>query len=212
MSEKSSPFKGKPKSGGGGGDFPIPSEDTHEAVCVALIDMGTHHEEPFKPGDKARDVRKVLLVWEIVDEEVPGTGHNHLIAKEYTASFHEMASIRKMAENLLGADLMDSSGDIVYERLLGQPAYLTIKHTAGEKRSYAKIDSVGPVPKAKRAKIDPAKRTPFVWTMADGDPEELPNWLPYVWGKPVPERIRESLELAGSKPASGGKSSGDIPF
>jgi hypothetical protein len=201
------PWQGQAKADGGDFKTDIPSEDTHQARVVALIDLGTHHET-FQNGD-AKDMRKCLICFEL-DEEMTGMkGTNHVVAKQYTMSFHEKANLRQLAEALLneGQKFAADSG-VDYERLLGRPCMIQIAHTkkVSEKgeRTYTNIKSITAVPKKLREGVFAPKRKVTVWSLGD-DLEALPSWLPRLYGEEIKDVIGRCRELKGAAPAARGE-------
>jgi hypothetical protein len=80
---------------------------------------------------------------------------------------------------------------------------------------YAKIDSVTKLPKMMaQHKVTPSVK-PFTWSLGD-DLNEIPDWIPYLYGKPVKTKIGECEEMSGGRTAaakaatSGTKTGGPI--
>lgn len=215
----SNPFRGRPVAGGGEGvgTREVPSADTHEARCVALIDLGTHAEAFGNEEPKPK--RKVYLVWEL-DEKMSASTYNHVIGQELTLSFHEKAGLRLLAEALLnGGARFAADADIDYSKLLGAAAMVTITHQTNGDRTFARLakGGIGPVPKNRRDKVFKPTRQPLAWSVGQGDPAELPDWLPWYFGRPLAEKIRESREMsADAAPADNGEgevaAEDDTPF
>lgn len=206
-SQRVSPFKGTPKADTGGGDWTqeLPSENTHEARIVALIDLGTHPES-FK-GEPEKDNHKCILVYEL-DEDSSIKGVNHVICVKYTLSTHEKASLRKLAEAILldGRKYPEQTNSIDYELLLGQPCTVQISHKTGQgekaDRTYPVIGTIGPVARKYRAKVFEPQRVPFAWYVGD-DLADLPTWLPRSYSEPIVEIVKRCNELRGQpQPAS----------
>jgi hypothetical protein len=194
---RNSPFKGQPKADGGDFKTEVPSEDTHDARVVALIDLGTHSES-FK-GEAEKKVRKCFLVFEL-DEEMTGMkGVNHVVGVRYTMSFHEKATLRKIAETILN-DGQKFSGEVDYEELVGQPCRVQISHTVktGEKgeRTYANVGTISAVSKKQRDKVFAAKRETSVWYVGDSL-DDLPDYLPRIYGEEAKDIIGRCLEVRG---------------
>lgn len=205
---RTNPFKGKAKAAGDG-DFKteIPSADTHDARVVAMIDLGTH-EESYQGAEPA-DKRKCLIVFEL-DEEMTGMkGVNHVIAKEYTLSFHEKASLRQLAELLTNdGKPFAADSDVDLDAMLGLPCAVTIAHEQGKgekaDRTYARLKQVSAVARKKHPQHFKAKREVVSWFVGD-DPAELPDYLPRVYGEKVEDKIARCKELGGSSSAADGE-------
>ena len=123
--------------------LPAPA-GVHSAVCVDEIDMGmvTNHFQP-----DAAPVPTVRLVWQIGEDMQDGKPF--LIKKDYRASLHEKAALRKDLEawrgkpftpvDLLGFDL---------ENVVGAPATLNIIHKQGSKGgTFSNIAGIMPLAK-----------------------------------------------------------------
>ncbi len=205
------PFQGKARADGGG-DFKteIPSEDTHEARVVALIDLGTH-KESFQGGPEKLQ-RKVYLVYEL-DEEMTGMkGTNHVVGVRYTLSFHEKSNLRQLAEAILNEGVKYKPDEAYsYGDLLGQPCTVQIAHdkktTEKGERIYARVGTIAAVGKKARAKVFAAKRELAEWYVGHSS-ESLPDYLPRIYGEEVTEVIGRCQELA-LKAASEGE--GEAP-
>lgn len=208
--QRTNPFKGQAKADGGDFKTEIPSEDTHDARIIGLVDLGTHMES-FK-GEAPKAQRKCLLVFEL-DEEMTGTrGVNHVVGVEYTLSYHEKASLRKLAETILN-DGQKYKGDVDYGELLGQPCAVQVSHTVkqtdnGERR-YVKVGAISAVNKKKRESHFKAKRPQVVWCVGD-DLSDLPDFLPRIWGEKVEDKIGRCHEVKG-QPAAEADDGGGIP-
>lgn len=193
------------------GQSEIPPSGSHPAVLVALIDLGTRTEQYQQQAEK--DVRKVLLAWELVSEKKSGSTMNHVVGRDYTLSMNEKAALREMVRRWRGSDLKEGE-DFDLMKLMGRPCLLTIVHKAsGTGRTYAKVDGIAPMPKGMTA--PKAQRTPIAWSVAEADLDEgIPSedgdtdWLPFLYGRPVHEVIKESKEYRqrkGGAPADDGE-------
>lgn len=196
----SDPFKGKPKSGEGNFTREIPSEDTHHARIVGLIDLGTH-EESFQ-GEPAKPARKVMLAFEL--DEVDSQRQNFIVIKEYKLSFHEKAGLRLLAESVIndGKKFPDED-EIDYKALLGQPCQVQISHDASGERTFVKIKMISSMPKKQREQCFKPQRKPVSWFLGS-DMKGIPGWLPYYFGKSIHDIIKESAEMAGGNGNSNG--------
>ncbi len=183
-------------STGGGADGeprPLPDAGQQAAVIVGLVDLGTH-EDRYNEGKKRR---RLLVVFELTGEPVPGTDHNHVLGKEVTLSFHEKSNLVDIARSVLRIKGADAE-DISFADLLGKPCSVEVEHgTAKSGMDFARIKSVGgPI---KGIKTPAPKRKRLCWMMeSDGNWElkQLPEWLPFVFGRPVPDIVRGSEEWA----------------
>jgi hypothetical protein len=176
-------FKQKATSGG---DYAIPPAGAHPAV---LVDLGTHE---YTYNGKITKNRKVFLVWELTAEPNQGGG-NFVVGCDYTLRLNPKAALQAIVEKWRGRALGEGE-EFELTALLGTPCLLTLVHKSSQNnRTYAKIDSIGPLPKGMAA--PPATLTPFCWEI--GDAAELPGWLPFVYGEPAQDVIARSAERTG---------------
>lgn len=189
----SNPFVGrKATSDGNGQEFERPPADTHDARLVGIVDLGTHVEE-YK--GETKDRRSVLLVWELVREQMAGSKFNFVIGQSMTLSFHEKSRLLQLLETLRGKPFA-ADEEIDLSKLLNFPALVTVVHEESKSsgKTYAKIKSVGPMPKGQRAACPVPKRTPFLWTFELDQPIPEYDWLPYHYGQEIGDVIRTSKE------------------
>jgi hypothetical protein len=196
------------------------------AVCVGIIDLGTHEAEfrdRVKNSTRKRSYRYVALVWELTSEpRVSIPAKNHLISRHFPLTFSDKSGLRLTLQSWRGKTY--AAGDQVdLAQFLGKPCMLTIARavsTAGN--AFAKITACGPVPRGMA--VPPPKVTPFVWQIGDAPIETLAVYpqLPFVLGMPLKEKIARSREATGQPVTAeqwnaeqGGQSDdgrGDTPF
>lgn len=135
---------GRYASDAGGGDFKQAPQGNHVARCIALIDLGTHHDE-YEGKPIVRN--QVMVRWELPNEmeEFSGERKPMIVSKFYTNSLSEKANLRKdleswrsrafTIEELMKFDLMN---------ILGKPCMLSVVHT---EKGKAKVASVAALPK-----------------------------------------------------------------
>ena len=109
-------------SSSGEGNFEVCSPGSHPAVCIGIIDLGTHTES--FPGSPAKQTHKIFICWEIPGEK-KSDGTSHVMGREYTCSFHEMAGLRKMVESWRSKKFAEGE-DFDLSKLLGQACLLTV--------------------------------------------------------------------------------------
>jgi hypothetical protein len=199
VSTRQSPFRGAPVKDQGDYKTETPSEDTHDARIVALIDLGTHRES-FQGGEE-KEKRQAVVVFEL-DEEMSGTkGVNHVVAVRYTMSFHEKASLRLLAEAILNDGKRYGEGEIDYELLLGQPCTVQISHvkkaTDKGERTYGRVGTIAAVPKKHRERVFKPRRKLTVWMLGDPMTDLPTDWLPRIYGERVEDVIGRCLEMKG---------------
>ncbi len=180
-------FNLKANSGSGGG-FVKPPAGNHPAVCVAVIDLGTHTRE-F--NGQAKDQRQIYFCWELPTETVAGTtGTHHVIATRLTASLNEKAKLRQWIEGRRAAAIPDGQDYNVFDEV-GKPCLLNVKAN-GE---YVNVEGMSALPKG--FTVPPTQNKGFYFSLNDyeGGPISLPAWLPYLFGQPVLDVIEASAEV-----------------
>jgi len=178
-------MKLKTKTAGSGDfEYQLCPEGTHDAVCVAVVDLGT--QPPSGKFVEQGPKRKVYLVFELVEEAT-----RPLIAKDYTASLHEKSALRKVAEAVAGRKFGDDE-EIDIARLAGRKCLISVTHTGAE-RKYHNVSGV--LPAKKNAAINDPQHKPFTWFLDDGTPFRGPDWLPFWYGKSVEEVVANCAEM-----------------
>ena len=187
----------------GGGDFETLKAGAYPAVLVALVDLGTHQEEfeereGKRKGQKTvKDMRKVLLVWELTGE-ANSKGENFIIGKDFNVTFTEKAALRKFCETWRGKKFAENENFNI-SVLVGKSCLITTTEgTSAKGKSYAKLENVGPLP---RGMVAPApKHAPQAYPLGSS----LPEWLPYIYGTKPADYVASSIEIRGktAKPAT----------
>ena len=183
------------------GTSEVPPAGNHPAVLVAMIDLGTHMET-FKDDKKGTSkdalVHKLFLCWELVTEKMSGMKDvNHVIAREYNATFSPKSKFRLMIEGWRGKAFSNDE-EFDPKKLLGQKCLISVKHkTSQQGNEYAQIDGVAPVPKG--MVVPAGHRAPLLYEIGDKVPPTQ-DWLPFTFynGERVPvmtviERSREYM-------------------
>lgn len=186
----------------------IPPQGSHQAVLVAIVDLGTHDEKEFGGGEKTRQVRQLFLAWELVAEPLPGGKGNHVVYERYNFSFNSKAKLRQMFEGWLARNFHEGE-DFDPTKLLGKTCLVKVSHSTKNDKTYASMSGVGPIMKG-MSYIAPVNK-PFVWSFADGA-FVAPEWLPWCYGQKVEDIISRSHErtgTVGSKPASSPPANGN---
>jgi|ERR1700733_266273 len=187
-------------------EYEIPPAGNHAAVCIALIDLGTHTDE--YPGKEPRDVRKILIAWELTDEQKKD-GKNFVVGRDYTLSMHEKAALRILVKGWRGKDLGDGEEfDIL--KLLKQKCQvnLTHKQNAAKTSTYARVESVSaPI---KGLKVPDATLDAIAWEIEGGSEFPLAEWIPRVYGQPALDYVKESPEWKARSGEVAGKGEGEL--
>ncbi len=187
-------------SSGGGGE--APPAGNHPAVLVALVDLGTHEDE--YQGERSEN-RKVFLAWELTAEH-KSDGSPYVVGQEFNfmATIGQKSKLRGLLESWRGRPLGDGEC-LNLAALLGKPCLINVGNEQSKKgNTYAKILGVGPPP---RGMTVPAPlNEPFQWHFSSG-PFRAPDWLPYLYGQKVEDKIlaaRESRGYVAPAPAANG--------
>ncbi len=171
--------------------FPPIPEGVHNAVCVGVVDLGTHSE--FK---KKR--RKVLVLWELpevrIDIEVDGTTQNvpRMISKECTLTLWKDSNLRKLLEGWRGKTFTENEleGFDLYV-LLKLNCQVQVMHAVSKSsgNTYAYVNACLPF-LAGQTKYEPEGET-MRFSFEDGDDsiaDSIPQW--------IEEKIQGSEEWA----------------
>ena len=124
----------------------------HAAVCVDEVDLGL---VPNRFDPESGDVPTVRLFWQI--DENMGDGRPYLIKKDYRASLHEKAGLRKDLEAWRGRPIhfRDELAGFDLENIVGAPCMINIvKKTSRKGKEFSKISSITPLPKSMQ-RIEP---------------------------------------------------------
>ena len=163
----------------------------HVAYCFSVVDMGTQRKE-FK--GEVKNKRKVHVGFEFPEHMVTfreGEDPQPLArSKDYTASLHEKAGLRKDLQNWRGRAFTEQELDgFELKNVLGVPALVTISHDNKGDRTYDNITSITSVPAAMKASLPPKVNEPYSYDI-DLHPQNwdrVPDWLK--------DKIKESPEF-----------------
>ena len=172
----------KDKSTGGGGNFEQCPAGSYRAICTSITDLG-FHEQNWQ-GEKARDVRKLRLSFELCDEEKTD-GSPFYASREVTLSLNEKAALRAIVDGWNGKAMTDAEAKdgIDLGSYLGRAAMLSITHKQSlSGNTYAAISSVSSLPKGFTEVEKPT--APLELFNMDGNRKEwqiqyddFPEWL-----------------------------------
>lgn len=164
---------------------PIPA-GTYQAICYAVVDLGTQHSDFY-----GNDSPKILVMWEIPEEriEIEGKSLPRAISKRYTLSLSEKANLYKdlvswrskefTEDELAGFDVKD---------ILGANCILTVVNGERDGKKFANVSSVAHVMKGmdKKKPENPMVSFNIEEEGIDNIPAELPDW--------VKDLIKKSME------------------
>lgn len=201
----SNPFmmKAAPKSDGG--TYDLCPAGNHGGVLVAIVDLGTH-EDSYQ--GKIRDSHNVVLAWELPGVKKPD-GRPFVLAKQYGLSFTIRSNLRIMVETWRGR-AFDDNEEFDVTKLLGKKCLVNVGHKPNGDKAYHEIKSIGSLPQGMPV-ADPTTES-LLYTVDMGSPPPM-DFLPYLYGRAIPEIIAESKERSG-KPflTRGGKAAPDTPY
>ncbi len=127
------------------GDYTPCPAGNHAAICYAVIDLGTQHQDQFVWEGKsieASDRPQILIMWEIAGEriEIDGVDKPASISKFYNAFWGERASLRIHLEAWRGRPFTGDEIDAFnVGNLLGKPCMVNVIHTDKGKAKVAGI-------------------------------------------------------------------------
>jgi hypothetical protein len=156
-----------------GGDYELPPEGNHVAVCYRVIDLGT--QEVVWQGD-VKYQRKILIAWELPEEKMKD-GRPFSVQRRYTWSMSEKANLRHdleawRAKPFTSADF--GRGGFNVKLILGKACMLQIMHEERNGKTYANIKAVASLPKGVRP---PLAENPLLFFDLDEFDEEAFNAL-----------------------------------
>lgn len=188
----------------GQGAYQLPEQGTFSARLCGLIDLGT---QTSTWEGEAKTAHKIQLVFEITDAENRRTdGTPHLIRRQYTASLHAKAGLRKMLEAWRGrAFTAPELKSFDMKTLLGVPCLLGINHEAKGDKVFANMASIMRLPKGFAPGIASEELVHFDLSAPDWTVfAQLPSRLADVIAK-SPEYqaldVPKSINLPGPTPA-----------
>lgn len=188
-------------------EFELVPEGNHVAVCVQIIDLGSHMESFDKKPEKL--VRKIRIGWEIA-EEVRNDGKPHIISKTYNYSGNEKSTFRKDLESWRGAKFTEEEiGNFRISNLLNKGCMLNVVHKENNERTYSNILSIARMPKGMQSPESHSE--PVFFSL---EPDEFSRDVYEALPEYLQEKITASPEwtniaMSGNAPAAGEE---DVPF
>jgi hypothetical protein len=195
-----------------GTNLPPIEAGLHQAVCYALIDLGTHYSEKF---DKTS--HQLMLMWEFpdvrLDTEKDGEKKSlpRVISKKYTMSLGERANLRKDLKSWRGRDFTPEELEgFELKQILGVNCIMQIIHNSKDGKTYGNIETI--LPLMKNYKTKKPENPILYFNMSEGlEIPEMPKW--------IVEIIKSSKEFEGiaemnadlAKNIETAKA-GDVPF
>lgn len=180
-----------------GGDLELPPGGTYPGCLVAMIDLGTHEEE-F--NHQKKEVQKIYLVWELCGE-YDTRGETFKVGKDFTFSLNAKSKLRPFLEGWLGRKFADNE-DVNLMSFMTMNGVVNV--TEGQTSNGRKYVDVASVTKPMKGLAVPDRTVePLCWGFADWDPKvepPIPDWVPFLYGKPVAGKIKSSKEWASLIP------------
>jgi hypothetical protein len=133
-----------------GGGFAPHSEGQHAVLCVDVVNLGVNVER--FADQEPREVAKVALVFASGEQQEDKS--LTLVTTEMTLSANEKANLRKFLESWRGKSYTAEQAEagLPVSKLYGQAALISVEHVTTRKgRKFAKVISIGPLPKAMTA-------------------------------------------------------------
>jgi hypothetical protein len=163
----------------GGSNYPIIEAGMHQAVCIAVYDLGTQYNEKWN-----KRARKCTIIWELPDLriEVDKDGQRlnlpRIISKRYTLSLHEKAELRKDLQSWRGRTFTEKELEgFDVSKLLGINCMIQVIHQQSDGKTYANISSIVPIMKSMQ-QVKPESKTVLFDMDASMDiPEDAPQWV-----------------------------------
>lgn len=160
----------------GGGDFTPAPAGTHLARCVGVISLGT--QAPNNPQFNA--AFKVMVVWELPDEIVPGKEIALTVQKEYSCFLSDKANLRHDLESWRGRPFTPQELEgFDVAQVLDVPCMISVIHkTSAKKTIYATVTAVSKLPKSVFAKPRVNELVHFeIEQGRDTTFQSLPEWV-----------------------------------
>jgi hypothetical protein len=172
-------------------EFELPSEGSHQAVCVAVVDLGT--QENTYEGT-VTVAHKVYLAFELAGD-TKEDGSPFVVGRDYTFSLNEKAALRQVAKALRGKDVGPDE-EIDLRGFLKKPCIVALEaKQTGAGKNYVKLSGV--TPPMKGTKPAACRLEPVYWEIDSGEEFPEAEWLPYLYGTPLRKVLEASAEWKG---------------
>jgi hypothetical protein len=194
-------------------DFELPEEGQHFAVCVAVIDLGLHTPDKGYQGAEPQQAHKLFLCWELVD-----TPTRIVVGKDFTASLGKKAKLNEWIKAWRGK-AVEVGETFSLAKLIKQKCVLLIEHKTSGDRVFSNIAQL--IQCRKTDVVKAPERDPVIFDLDDGKEFHGPDWMPYLYGRPIEDWIaarEEKKERAKGEPSAADEeqqtetNEADIPF
>ena len=187
------------------------ADGTYQAVCCALLDLGTQYNEHF-----GKSSHQVMIMWEIpellikFEKDGKEVEAPRVISKKYTLSLGEKANLRKDLQSWRGrAFTVEELEGFDLTNVLEKNCMLQIINTTKDGKTYSNIYSILPLYKG-MSNIGPYMKPLYFSMSAWFDiPVAVPQWIKDI--------IMKSEEFKNNAPVSQEQDtdvpvSDDVPF
>lgn len=175
-----------------GGKKEKPPVGNHLAVCVAIIDMGDQEQTAKKNGvEELYWAHRAYFIWELCDEQIAGTGKNHVIGADLTLTMSDRGKLPQWVKARCGV-VVTKDWNPLSE--LGQPCMLNVVPNG----DYVNVGGMAGL--AKSLAANPPKPTYPLTSVSLEEFREgkaIPEWVPWLFGNPVEAYLRASREMGG---------------
>jgi hypothetical protein len=162
----------------GGSSYPPMDAGTFTAICVGVVDIGTH-SETWEGKELIKN--QLVLLFDFPSEmiDIDGEQKPRCLSLKLTKSTHEQAKLRKHLIAWRGRDFTDDElNDFHLSKLLGVPVTVGVTQKTSNGKTRAIISTLGKPMKG----MEPPKATRRIYfDMADANSysaiEELPDWI-----------------------------------
>lgn len=190
----------------GGGELQLPPVGSHPARCVHIIDLGTQRDS-FE--GKPKIIHKIRIDWELPLEKatfVEERGEEpFMCGADYTLSLNQRANLRHMLESWRGREFTpEELKGFNLEVLLGKSCLVNIIHkTSAQKRNYAVVATVTPLPKGMQCPKASLSKLNYDIEMGKNHVfDQLPEW--------IQKKILASEEFASGPAPTESQRAGDV--
>lgn len=164
-----------------GSDLELIPEETYQAICYAVVDLGTQHNEMYNV-DKPR----VIIAWEIpslrieIEKDGKKLDLPRATSKEYTLSLHKKSNMRPMLESWRGKAFTSKEEEgFELKNLLGANCMLQILHDNSKRTGdpYAYVANVSKLYQGLEKKKPENKFQYFDFDQHTEIPDNVPEWM-----------------------------------
>lgn len=194
-----------------GGEFELIPEDTHRAVCVGVVELGTQFNATFNNFSK-----KCAIIFELPDVRIEletESGTKNLprnISMLHTQSIGKKANLRKVLESWRGRAFTEEElkgFDLL--QVLGTTCNLQVLHVKRGEKTFADIQNVMAKIKGQENLRPEGEFITFGFDSHEDVPDNVPSWMA--------EMIHRSSEWEKRTPDPGqfpksSENMDDVPF